>query len=93
MLGFIVASVIFSFFLHIDTVNATKSALSELRTWWFALAFVSIGLETRFKDMLTMEGGRPALAFITAQAFNVVWTLILAYLLFGGILFAVPDIR
>jgi uncharacterized integral membrane protein (TIGR00698 family) len=93
VLGFIVASVIFSFFLHIDTVNATKSTLNELRTWWFALAFVSIGLETRFKDMLTMEGGRPALAFITAQAFNVVWTLILAYLLFGGILFAVPDIR
>ena len=93
VLGFIAASAIFSFLLHIDTVNATKSTLSELRTWWFALAFVSIGLETRFTDLVKMEGGRPALAFIVAQAFNVVWTLILAYLLFGGILFAVPDIR
>ena len=93
VLGFIVASAFFSFLLHIDTVNATKSVLSEFRTWWFALAFVSIGLETRFTDIVKMEGGRPALAFIVAQAFNVVWTLILAYLLFGGILFAVPDIK
>jgi uncharacterized membrane protein YadS len=93
VLGFIVASAVFSFLLHIDMVNATKSTLGELRTWWFALAFVSIGLETRFTDLVKMEGGRPALAFIVAQAFNVVWTLALAYLLFGGILFAAPDIR
>lgn len=93
VLGFIVASAVFSFLLHIDTVGATKSALGELRTWWFALAFVSIGLETRFLDMAKMEGGRPALAFIVAQAFNVVWTLILAYLLFGGVIFPVPDIK
>lgn len=93
VLGFVIASVIFSSLLHIDTVNATKSALGELRTWWFALAFVSIGLETRFLDMAKMEGGRPALAFVAAQAFNVVWTLLLAYLLFGGVIFPVPDIR
>jgi len=93
VLGFIVASAFFSFLLHIDTVSATKSILGEFRTWWFALAFVSIGLETRFTDIVKMEGGRPALAFIVAQAFNVVWTLLLAYLLFGGILFAVPDIK
>jgi uncharacterized membrane protein YadS len=93
VLGFIVASFIFSFFIHIDTVSDTKSFLSELRTWWFALAFVSIGLETRFMDLVKMEGGRPALAFISAQLLNVIWTFILAYLLFGGIIFPVPDIR
>lgn len=93
VLGFLIASAVFSFMLHIDTVSATKSTLGELRTWWFALAFVSIGLETRFTDLVKMEGGRPAAAFIAAQAFNVVWTLILAYLLFGGVIFAVPDIK
>ena len=93
VLGFIVASFIFSFFIHIDTVSDTKSFLSELRTWWFALAFVSIGLETRFMDLVKMEGGRPALAFISAQLLNVIWTFILAYLLFGGVIFPVPDIR
>jgi hypothetical protein len=34
-----------------------------------------------------MGGGRPALAFFIAQGVNVLWTLILAYLLFGGIIF------
>ena len=34
--------------------------------------------------------GRPALAFLGGQAFNVIWTLILAYALFGGIFFAAP---
>ncbi len=93
VLGFIVASIVFSFILHIDTVGATKSVLSGLTKWWFALAFVCIGLETRFTELASLEGGRPAAAFIIAQALNVVWTLILAYLLFGGILFAVPNIQ
>jgi uncharacterized membrane protein YadS len=92
VLGFLAASVLFSFFLPAEAVNGTRSALTEFRTWWFALAFVSIGLETRFVDLATMEGGRPALAFIAAQLVNVVWTLLLAYLLFGGILFPLPSI-
>lgn len=93
VLGFLVASIVFSFFLHSDTIGGVKGILGEFRTMWFALAFTSIGLETRFGDLVKMEGGRPALAFISAQALNVFWTLILAYLLFGGILFAPPDIR
>jgi uncharacterized membrane protein YadS len=93
VLGFLVASFVFSFLLHIDTVGATKSILGDLRVWWFAMAFISIGLEARFVELAGMEGGRPAAAFIIAQAFNVIWTLILAYLLFGGIIFPVPDIR
>ncbi len=93
VIGFIVASVLFSFVLNLDMVSDTKARLAELRTWWFALAFVSIGLETRFMDMIEMEGGRPAAAFILAQGLNVVWTLILAYCLFGGIFFAAPNIQ
>ena len=87
VLGFVAASLVFSFWLHPDLVKDTKKLLTGLRTFWFALAFVCIGLETRLSELVTMENGRPALAFIGAQAFNVVWTLILAYLLFGGILF------
>ena len=93
VLGFLVASAVFSFLLPQDMVAGTRSTLSELRTWWFALAFVCIGLETKFVDLATMEGGRPALAFLGAQAVNVIWTLILAYLIFGGVLFSVPDIK
>ena len=93
VLGFLVASVVFSFLLDAAMVGATKGLLGGLRTVWFALAFTCIGLETRFTQLVSMEGGRPAAAFLVAQAFNVVWTLILAYLLFGGILFAAPVIK
>jgi uncharacterized integral membrane protein (TIGR00698 family) len=93
VLGFIVASAVFSFLLPAPMVEGTRSVLTEIRTWWFALAFVCIGLETRFVDLATMEGGRPAVAFLGAQAVNVVWTLLLAWLIFGGIVFPVPDIK
>jgi uncharacterized membrane protein YadS len=93
VLGFLVASALFSFFLPTPMVEGTRSVLGELRTWWFALAFVCIGLETKFVDLATMEGGRPAVAFLGAQAVNIVWTLLLAYLLFGGVLFPLPDIK
>ncbi len=93
VLGFMAASLVFSFALDPVLVKEAKPILNSLRNFWFALAFVSIGLETHFGDLVKMEGGRPALAFIAGQAFNIVWTLILAWLLFGGILFAVPDIK
>jgi len=93
VLGFIAASIVFSFLLDPGAVKATKGLLGGMRTVWFALAFTSIGLETRFKELVSMGGGRPAAAFIGAQAFNVIWTLVIAYLLFGGILFGVPDIK
>lgn len=93
VLGFLVASLVFSFFLTEATVTETKGVLTSMRTLWFALAFASIGLETRFRDLVTAEGGRPALAFILAQAFNVAWTLLLAWLLFGGVLVSVPTFK
>lgn len=93
VLGFVAASLVFSFVLGPETVKQTKGALTGLRTAWFALAFVSIGLETRFIDLIKMENGRPAVAFICAQAINVVWTLLLAFLLFGGVFFSAPAIK
>ncbi len=93
VLGFLVASLVFSFLLDAATVNDTKGTLAALRTMWLALAFTCIGLETRFGQLVSMEGGRPAGAFLIAQAFNVVWTLILAYLLFGGVLFPAPVLK
>jgi uncharacterized integral membrane protein (TIGR00698 family) len=93
VLGFLVASLIFSFFLSTATVKAVGGTLTGLRTFWFALAFVCIGLDTKFTELAGMEGGRPAAAFVAAQAFNVIWTLVLAYLLFGGVIFPAPMIK
>lgn len=90
VLGFMVASLVFSFVLDPKTVGAVRGMLGGIRTWWFALAFTSIGLETRFMELSTMGGGRPALAFLVAQGVNILWTLLLAYILFGGIFFTCP---
>jgi uncharacterized membrane protein YadS len=92
VLGFMGASLVFSFLIDPATAKSAGRLLGGLRTWWFALAFVSIGLETKFTDLIRMEEGRPLVAFVGAQAANVVWTLLLAYLIFGGWLFAVPQI-
>ena len=93
VLGFLIASFIFSFLLDPGLVKETKGILGGLRTVWFALAFTSIGLETRFTELFGMGKGRPAVTFIGAQAFNVVWTLLLAYLLFGGFIFPLTVIQ
>jgi len=92
VLGFMAASLLFSFFLEQKTIDMVKGPLGSLQTWWFAMAFTSIGLETRFLDLAKLGGGRPALAFLMGQGFNIIWTLILAYLLFGGILFPAPKL-
>ena len=90
VLGFIAASVLFSFALSPEYVDSTKGLMKGLRTWWFALAFVCIGLETRFRDLVSMDEGRPAIAFLLAQGVNIFWTLLVAWLLFAGVLFEVP---
>jgi uncharacterized membrane protein YadS len=92
VLGFIILSALFSFQINQELVTATKGILSGLRTWWFALAFTCIGLDTNIRELTKMDGGRPAAAFLIAQGFNIFWTLLLAWLIFGGVLFPVPKL-
>jgi uncharacterized membrane protein YadS len=91
VLGFLAASFIVSFVLAASVVSETKGLLTGLRTMWFGLAFTSIGLETRFRDLMATGGGRPAAAFLIGQGFNIIWTLLLAYAFFGGVFFDVPN--
>jgi uncharacterized integral membrane protein (TIGR00698 family) len=91
VLGFIAVSFVFSFAVDAPLIAATRGSLTAIRTVWFAMAFVCIGLETSIGELVTTEEGRPALAFLGGQAFNIVVTLALAYLFFGGLLFAVPQ--
>ena len=67
VIGFVIASAIFSFLLPPEIVSGTRSALNDIRTWWFALAFVCVGLETRFVDLLTTDQ-RPAGARLPRRA-------------------------
>ena len=86
--GFLMASIVFSWLISDTTVTATRGTLTAIRTTLFAMAFVSIGLETSLGTLVTTDEGRPALAFLGAQTFNIVVTLVAAYIFFGGFPFA-----
>jgi len=82
VLGFIGASLLFSFFVSPETIGAVKGSLKSLQGLWFALAFTSIGLETNFRDLFGANSKKPLYAFLIAQGFNIVITLIIAFILF-----------
>lgn len=83
VLGFIAASLLFSFVVTAETIDAVKGGFKSLQGLWFALAFTSIGLETKFSDLFSKEGKKPLYAFLIAQLFNVFVTLAVAYVLFN----------
>ncbi|MFH6999562.1 YeiH family protein [Flavobacterium sp. FlaQc-57] len=83
VIGFIAASILFSFLLTPEVRDEVKDSLKNLQGIWFALAFTSIGLETNFKDLLSNNSRKPLYAFLIAQLFNVIVTLIIAFLLFS----------
>jgi uncharacterized membrane protein YadS len=95
IVGFLSASLVFSLVLvpllgH-DEVKGILNITKGLRGWWFALAFVAIGLESNFRQLTSqLVGGKPIWLYITGQTFNIVLTLLAAYFAFGGILFDQP---
>ncbi|GAA0394732.1 YeiH family protein [Micromonospora gifhornensis] len=85
VLGFVAASVIATWYLKAVGADgkATIAIVNDLRTWFFILAFVSIGLEVRVAA-LRQAGWRPIAVFGAATVFNLVLALGLASLLFAG---------
>ncbi len=83
ILGFIGASLLFSFLVTPEVTASVKSGLKSIQGLWFGLAFTSIGLETRFADLFKNNSRKPLWAFLIAQSFNVILTLIIAFILFG----------
>ncbi len=86
VVGFILASLIFSVFFPIEEAKSIGKITKGFSTTLFSIAFVCIGLETNFKDLFNQENRAPLKAFMTAQLFNVFVTLIVAYLIFGLLL-------
>lgn len=83
VLGFILASVVFSFCLEPETAKSVGKVTKDLQNTLFSIAFVCIGLETRFKEIISRENRGALKAFLIAQTFNIIVTLGVAYLIFG----------
>ncbi len=83
VLGFVAASAIATLFLENGGDRAAIAIANDLRTWFLALAFVSIGLEFRAKG-LREAGWRPVGVFGAATVVNLLLALGLAALLFQG---------
>ncbi|WP_295937668.1 putative sulfate exporter family transporter [uncultured Alistipes sp.] len=86
VVGLIVASLVFSIFFDggKGTADAvTRGVAKNFSNTLFSIAFVCIGLETRFSEIFSKENRKPLWAFLTAQAFNIVVTFVVALVLFG----------
>ena len=95
VLGFIAASIIFS--LLYTSFNSQVSGLGSAmidqgvikgmgdlyRGWFFCLSFVSIGLATNFRELKEhFVGGKPLILYVCGQSFNLMLTLVVAYIMF-----------
>jgi uncharacterized integral membrane protein (TIGR00698 family) len=95
IVGFLVASLVFSFVLNTvmgnGAVNGILKSSKVFRTEFFSLAFVSIGLNSNFRELgKYFKKGKPLNLYWVGQTFNILLTLFIAWLLLGGVLFKVP---
>jgi uncharacterized membrane protein YadS len=96
IVGFVAGSLLFSFVLAplfgtlfdgegmtLVESSVIRAVTNPLRGWFFCLAFVSIGLESNFKELAQqMEGGKPMALYAVGQSFNLILTLLVAWLAF-----------
>lgn len=82
VVGFVLASLVFSFCFEPETAKAVGKVTKGFQSTLFSIAFVCIGLETRFKELFGKENRVPLKVFLTAQTFNIFATLIVAYVIF-----------
>lgn len=92
VLGFIFASIVYSILdvqlgkeVSINLLNhgAVRGFTRPFREWFFCLAFSSIGLATNFRELAKyFKGGKPLILYVSGQSFNLVLTLVMAYLMF-----------
>lgn len=92
VLGFLAASILFSVLYSslgapmgdamIDQ-GVVRGGTRLLRSWFFALSFVAIGLSTNFRSLAKyFKGGKPFILYVCGQSLNLVLTFGMAYLMF-----------
>ena len=95
IIGFFIASLIASFVIQpifgADQVGAINKVLDQFKNWCFVLAFLSIGLDTNFKEIASqMHGGKVLWLYLIGQTFNIALTFFAVWLLLSGVLFPIP---
>jgi len=100
VLGFLGASLVFSLLYEIlgDTLavilveGAAIEFTSDMRGWFFALAFGSIGLSTNFKELRSQfSGGKPLILYACGQSLNLCLTLLMAWIMFYKVFPGITD--
>jgi uncharacterized membrane protein YadS len=92
VIGFIIASIFFSLLYeaigtdvgYVVVEHGVLRGFSRIgRGWFFCLAFASIGLATNFRELKEyFKGGKPLILYVCGQTFNLVLTLLMAYIMF-----------
>ena len=92
VIGFITASVVFSLIYQSLGTDVSYAVIDHgairgmskiFRGWFFCLAFVSIGLATNFRELKSyFKGGKPLILYVCGQSFNLMLTLLMAYIMF-----------
>jgi uncharacterized membrane protein YadS len=88
ILGFVLASIVFTALSASggawgqSALLVKETLVKSTRDWLFSLAFVSIGLETNFRELASyLKGGKPVLLYIVGQALSLVLSLAMCWLM------------
>src|SRR4029077_5774265 len=89
VIGFVLTSLVFSLLSSYLTAGPElidamiDGSTGTLRGWLFCLAFVSIGLETNFRELSPyFRGGKPLTLYVCGQALNLCLSLAMSWLMF-----------
>jgi uncharacterized membrane protein YadS len=91
ILGFIGASILFSAiawgagqdWAQAMIQNGVLTWANGFRDWFFAIAFVSIGLNINFRELREpLKGGKAVILYVCGQGFNLFLTGFVAWLMF-----------
>jgi uncharacterized membrane protein YadS len=91
-LGFLAVSLILSFIQSQGIEGKTlvssivDGTTKSVREWLFCLAFVSIGLESNFREYQKMlASGKPVILYICGQTLNLILSFLMAWLMFSQV--------
>lgn len=82
VIGFLAASLGYTLLVAPAELSIVKDGVKSMQTLWFVMAFVAIGLETNLRELMQQQNRKALYAFLLAQIFNILLTLMISYLLF-----------